>query len=61
VIVVATVSIRAVVAARGFIFVARPATTGDNDDSCDHQNNDYDRNRKEHAHPNSPFSGFPET
>src|SRR5687768_5948161 len=52
---------RAIVAARGFIPVTPPATPGAKDDACDHQNNDYDRNRKEHSHPNSPFSGFPES
>ena len=43
------------------LLVPANLTAEDKDDACDHQNNDYDRNRKEYSHPTSPFSGYPET
>jgi hypothetical protein len=57
--VVSTISIRAVVAACGFVSVPPPATTGAKVDAYDHQDNDHDRDKK-HSHPDPPFSGLPE-
>jgi hypothetical protein len=50
VIVVAVVSVRAVVAARGGVLVVLTATTRGNGDACDHQYNHHDRNYKERSH-----------
>jgi hypothetical protein len=47
---VATVSLRAVVAARGFVSVLLPAPTRAKGYACDHQDNDHDHNNKERYH-----------
>jgi hypothetical protein len=49
VIVVAAVSVGAVVAARGFVFVPT-ATTRTKGDAYDHKYNHHDRNYKKHSH-----------
>jgi hypothetical protein len=34
-------------------------TAGAKDEDCDHYHHDYDQNRHERSHPNSPFAAFP--
>jgi hypothetical protein len=50
VIVVAAVSVGAVIAARGFVFVVPTATTRTKGDAYDHKYNHHDRNYKKHSH-----------
>ena len=59
VIMVATVSEIAVVAARRPTSIASTATTGAKEDACYQYDHDYYHNNKEYSHPNSPFRDFP--
>jgi hypothetical protein len=47
---VVTVSVRAIVATRGFVSVVLPATTRAKGNACDHQYNHDDCNSKERSH-----------
>src|SRR5215204_1833100 len=50
-----------VVAARGPTSVASTATPGAKEYAYDHHDHDYDQNCQERPHPNSPFTGFPDS
>jgi hypothetical protein len=60
--VVTMVSETSVVTARRPASAASSATTtGAQNEACDHGDHDYRHNYKEHPHPNSPFTGFPDS